>query len=377
MPRGLKSLMLAVLPLLLVVLVGFSSLTAWFDRVIYDFLCTHHQTEQLKRDDVVLIDIDRESLNRISQWPLSRAVHAEVITRLTSAEVSAIAYNVAFVTADEGEASSDHALVLAIKQSGRVVLPLIAENGQELKPLGRESLSGATLGHADLSVDVDGVLRRGYLHAGIAFPRWPSFSLATLHTFAPVKADDFSGLRTPYLHVAFSKRWSRDYELFLPLGLGLFVTDVTRYSLWELLDGRVDQQALRNKAVFVGVSDPKIEKNVPASGDHLFSSTEIHAFIFSALNKGYTLTPSLPVWAIIIGVLMTLSWAMVLMNLPFGVRLLAFALSLFFASVPLLLLQLGYWLSLMPMLAGVASASGMAILGQLLLTSSPHKKALR
>ena len=375
MAKGYRLLILFFPPLFLVVTVGFSSLTVWFDRVVYDFLAIHYQAENIKSDEIVIIDIDQASLQRLSSWPLKRSVHAAVITELTTAEASAIAYNVAFISPVADDPIGDDLLLRAIEKNGRVVLPLIAEGGKELGPLGRTDLAGADLGHADLSVDSDGLFRRSYLHAGIAFPRWPSFSLATLHTFAPVKADDFSGLRSPYLHVGFSKRWSRDYELFLPLGIQQFAENVERYSLWQIIEGSISHSRLRNKAVFIGVNEPHLETELLIGENQFFSSTEIHAFIFHALNRGFTLTPSLPIWAIIIGLLMTLSWGVVLINVSFGTKLLALSISVAIAFIPFWLLQLGYWVSFMPMLTGVASVS-MIFLLKYFSVGGVNKKAL-
>jgi CHASE2 domain-containing sensor protein len=363
---GVRFLALSILSLVIVILVGSSSLTVWFDRVAYDVLNQYYASVNYAASDVVLIDIDQASIDRFSGWPFDRSVHARAIDALNSADVSSITYNVAFVGARGTLGAGDEQLMDAIKRSGRVVLPLIAENNQELKPLDKPELPGAILGHADLSLDEDTHLRRHYLYAGLGFPRWPSLSLASLYIYAPVKADDFSGLRTPYLHVGFSKLWSRDYELLLPFGLASFSDRVLRYPLWALLEGKIPVERIRNKAVFVGLNAPTVEDRLQVSSTDAFFSTEVHAFLFSTLNRGYTLSPSLSVWAVTLGVLATLCWSMVLARLPLGLRLLGLSMFLLLLSVPVWLLSFGYWLSIMPMLAGISSMSVILMFGRVL-----------
>ncbi|WP_420555104.1 CHASE2 domain-containing protein [Neptuniibacter marinus] len=376
MLQGVRFLVFLTLPFTIVVLVSSSALAVWFDRFAYDLLNQYYASVDYRPKDVVLIDIDQESIDRFSGWPLNRGIHAEVIERLSSAEASSITYNVAFIGEDLDNKLGDKRLVDAIKQSGRVILPLIAENGRELKPLNAAELPKAVMGHADLSLDEDEYLRRSYLYAGMGFPRWPSLALASLHVYAPVKADDFSGLRTPYLHVGFSKLWSRDYELLLPFGLASFEQHVLRYPLWALLDGSVPKDKLRNKAIFVGISAPTIENKLKVLPQNSFFSTEIHAFIFSTLNRGYMLSPSLSVWAVILGILATLCWGLFLAKLPVGWRFAGFCMVFLLAGVPVWLLSLGYWLSMMPMLAGLVSVSCIFTVGRLSGLLLTNKKAL-
>lgn len=357
MQRGIRLLLLFIPPLIVVIMVGVSPLSAWFDRVVYDLLSQQYRSVSQVDTDVVIVDIDQESIDKLSGWPFNREVHASAIEVLTESEVSSITYNVAFTAPDTDPKSGDYKLLAAIQASGRVVLPLIAEEGKELGPLDRMELEGAMLGHADMPLDSDGRLRRSYLYAGMEFPRWPSLALATLHTYAPVKADLFSGLRTPYLHVGFSKHWSRDYEVLVPLGLNEFVESIERISLLELLSGEISSDQLRNKAVFVGLKDERIERKLQVAGNGRFSATELHAFNFSALSRNYTLSPSLPVWAIILGVLLTLCWGCFFLKLALSLRIMAVVACVVIACIPCFFLAIGYWIGVLPMLVGVVMMS--------------------
>lgn len=345
---------LILISLLVVMVVGLGGAASRFDQLFYNYLEAHVERVVLDSDSVVLIDIDEETLAQFSRWPLPRNVHARAIDLLHQSQTSSVTYNLAFVSQNQNYSESDLALAGAVERNGKVVLPIVAEQGVELPPLGDTQLKGAVIGHADLSPDDDRFLRRSYLYAGIAFPRWPSLALATLKTFAPVKADDFSGLRSPYLHLAFLGQWNRDYELYLPFGLKVFRDEIERYSLLDLLEGKIDPKRLKNKAVFVGIQHSALEPLVQV-GSERYTSTEIHSFLFSALNRGYTLTPSLPLWSMVLGIVVTLILAIAwfVSAVPVWLKVGLSIMAILFATMPWWLLLAGYWLSVLPVAVGV------------------------
>lgn len=348
-----KQILLLIPPLLCVVMAGLSSLPETFDRFIYDALAKHYSPINLQDRSVVLIDIDRRSLEAFSGWPIDRSIHARAIEQLSSAQVSSVTYNVAFIAYGGFQNHSDQALLNAIRQNGKVILPMLAEQNQEMLPFNGLKLSGAKVAHSELPLDSDEMLRRNYMHAGIGFPRWPNVPLATLSIYAPVKADDFSGLRSPYLNLGFSRRWSRDYEVLIPMGIDRFLQQVPRYSLVDLVNGQVDSGDLKNKAVFVGIADAQLEPE-KALAQGVFSATEIHAFNFAVLNQGYALSPSLPIWAVTLGVLVTLCIGLVsLVSMPIWLNLSFIVTGGILMTVPLMMVSVGYWLSYLPMLVGL------------------------
>lgn len=353
MLRYLKQIALLIPPLLLVVMAGLSTLLQPVDRFIYDLLSRHYSPVSITNNSVVLIDIDRASIDAFSGWPLDRAVHAQTIEILSAAQASSITYNVAFIAFNPEQKASDLQLLRSIQKSGKVVLPMIAEGGSELLPLAGVKTLQAKIAHVDLSLDEDDFLRRHYMHAGIGYPRWPSLSLATLSMFAPVKADDFAGLRSPFVNLGFSELWSRDYEALIPMGINAFIAQVPRYSLKALLDGQVNMELLTNKAVFIGIADAELEEH-KALAQGRFSATEVHAFNFAALNQGYFLSPSLPLWGIGLALLVSFMVGLgLLFRLSFAAKAVALSLAAGLSLLPLYMLSLGYWLSYTPMLVGI------------------------
>lgn len=340
--------------LALVLLTGFSHWSARFDRYLYDHLAQCCQSTALSNRAVVLINIDQQSLRVLGGWPLSRALHAQMLNQLSAAKASSITYNIAFVEPDNSAKSRDNELLTAMQNSQGLVLPLLAEQGQELLPLAQPATEKISYAHADLSLDEDGVVRRHYLHAGIAMPRWPSLALATVQRYAPAKTRYYAGVRSPFLHIGFAKRWSRDFEILLPLALPAFMADIQRVSFQDVLAGKVAPERFKNKAVFVGLNNPAIEPLLSTASGQQVSATELQAFLFSALEQRKTLTPVLPSWSLSLA----LTLALLLCGVAFARLAKTWQAALVIASimllaVPAVLYQLGFWISALPMLAAV------------------------
>ena len=120
--------------------------------------------------DVVLVTIDRASLERLPDWPWPRQYHATVIERLIEGEVAKIAVAIDFSAPSDRQ--SDRRLAAALARAGpdRVALPVFRQLGDEadgverviepFAPLRRH----AALASAEVWPDRDGLVRRFDLH---------------------------------------------------------------------------------------------------------------------------------------------------------------------------------------------------------------------
>jgi len=116
-------------------------------------------------DDIVIIAIDDESLQRIGKYPWSRRTIAECLNKISEGSPRAVGIDVIY--AEETEPEDDTSLAAAIKNNGRVILPVqLFEDAPEnsgghpeiawLKPLPEFARAAASLGHAHAAPDVDG-----------------------------------------------------------------------------------------------------------------------------------------------------------------------------------------------------------------------------
>src|SRR3954469_15605151 len=102
----------------------------WFwrvDQALYDAALVLRQRPA--PDDVVIVAIDQNSLDRIGRWPWRRAIHATAIDRLTDAGVKGIAMDILLPEPDRADPAGDEALAKAIRRNGKTILPVIMETG--------------------------------------------------------------------------------------------------------------------------------------------------------------------------------------------------------------------------------------------------------
>lgn len=161
--------LVAVLSALLVGWMALTPVADGADNLVYDALM---RAEAGPADeDIVIIAIDDRSLEALGQWPWPRDLHARLIDRLTQAQAGPVAYDVLFTEASP----QDGALAAALARNGNVRLPVVLDapglNGaafREDAPAPGLTEAAAGLGHVNLTVDDDGVVRRLplYLQAG-------------------------------------------------------------------------------------------------------------------------------------------------------------------------------------------------------------------
>ncbi|WP_392353111.1 CHASE2 domain-containing protein [Brevundimonas sp. LF-1] len=131
------------------------------DHLVYDALM---RAKAGPADEtIVIIAIDDRSLEALGQWPWPRDLHARLIDRLTEAGAGPVAYDVLFTE----PSSQDEPLAVALTRNGKVQLPVVVDapglNGSAFRedaPAARLATAAAGMGHVNLTVDNDGVVRR-------------------------------------------------------------------------------------------------------------------------------------------------------------------------------------------------------------------------
>lgn len=117
--------------------------------------------------DLVLVEIDAQSLHRLDTWPWPRRYHAQVIDRLRQAQARSVFYDVSFSSVSNP--NDDQALEQALTQfpRGAIYLPAFVQRASSAdrervvlaKPLPRFERH-ATLASVDVLPDADGLVRR-------------------------------------------------------------------------------------------------------------------------------------------------------------------------------------------------------------------------
>ncbi|PID41976.1 MAG: hypothetical protein CSB48_12615 [Proteobacteria bacterium] len=251
-------------------------------------------------DKVVVIAIDELSLDKLGRWPWSRKYHAQLLDRLSDSKTRAVGLDLLLSEPQTDDPAADPALAKAIENNGRTVLvfapepPIRGLPVGEILPLTDFTLAAAALGHVDLELDIDGLIRCIYLFAGLGTPRWPAFSLAMLQVGATGQAP----LDLAPRPVSATEKWTRQHEMLIPFARS--GTHPTTYSYVDVLENRVPASTFDDKYVLVGVTATGLSDAVstPASPSHqLMPGIELNANILSGLLAGIIRTDMATTWA--------------------------------------------------------------------------------
>lgn len=238
-------------------------------------------------EELVIVAIDDESLQRLGQWPWPRALFAEALEALDRHPPDAVGIDVVFAESSRLGAADDQALAAALADlSYPVVLPaeaapLMLESGKPPEAgrwvLPRTEFTGfeaASLGHVNLILDYDGVARR--FPVAIA-PPLPGDG--PVRIFAEEMLDRAGRTIAPALAEGAVER----IVYSAPTG------SIRRIPFWRLLEEGEDiLPVLKDKIVLMGATAADLHdtKLTPFSRGSEMPGVEIQANIVNMLLSG-------------------------------------------------------------------------------------------
>ncbi len=294
-PRGRQSLWRLWGALLGLLLVGtaLASIYGWLWRVdlaLYDAALPRGPAP----DDIVIVAVDDASIAQLGRWPWRRALHAALLDRLREQGARAVALDILMT---EPDAAEDQALATAMSRGLPTVLPLLVQipkNGapiSERLPVPVLAQAAAAIGHADLELDRDGMVRSVFLLEGLGTPNRLHLAAALLAVAPGEPPLRLRGLRRPEsrsgaaISTADPVPWVRDYQFHIPfLGPpGHFAT----LSYVDVLRNAVPTAAIQGKLVFVGATAAGLGDDwpTPLSGEgEAMSGIELSANVLQGLR---------------------------------------------------------------------------------------------
>ena len=273
---------LILLGLVILCVVHINQINNWTEAANYFIYDKHlNALPAYPDDEILIVEIDEQSLSLLGDWPWPRSYHGQMIELLTQADASVIAYNVVFSNEDLKD-KNDVLLAEAITKSDRTILPLyfdrLFNQGNMTEVLPAASFrKHASLGHVNSYLDSDGTLRSVRLMDGLSENTWPHFSFASLL------------FNSPYFNVSYSVE-EQAYIPFVNRG------DYQRVSFVDVFTGLVPIEKIAKHTVFVGMTatsmgDPLL---TPVSDEGRQSpAVDINANIYQGL-KHDTLIHILP-----------------------------------------------------------------------------------
>jgi CHASE2 domain-containing sensor protein/signal transduction histidine kinase len=263
-----------------------------WDQLLYDLHL--NAVASLPSEDIVIVAVDKQSLEALGRWPWSREVHARLIERLTQAGARAIVFDILFSESQRNDSEADIRLIQAVAASDRVFMPVILEQQRlggmltETMPLPDLANVATGLGHVHMDLDMDGIARSVYLYEGLGEAYWPHLMLSLQQWLSPDEKVVLP-LRSPSPNVHLISR--RDHRLIPFTGpAGTY----HRYSYNQVLEGLYKPDLFQGRIVLVGVTATGLGDALPTpvSGHSIpMPGIEINANILDSLRQGNVITP--------------------------------------------------------------------------------------
>lgn len=331
-------------------------LSASVDGLIYDRLLMLRSLPL--SPDVVVVDIDNQSVSALGRWPWPRDVHARLLDTLARAQPAAVVYDVLFTEPSPDDRAFADAMTHVPTFLPVLLSPEQADGTRALDPPVAELAARAVgLGHINLEVDRDGIVRSVALFESDGRVRWPQLMV-------PV----YRAIQGGQLHPVGGAPGARAHDLSRDAtGEGRYLIPFSRntpayptLSFDDVLEGRVKPDALRGKIVVVGVTASGLYDRfaTPVSGEFgPLAGVYIHANVLDMLATGSAISPAsraglfvaslLPLAALLGGFLMLSPWRALLLTLSLA------ALSVIACMA--LLFEMRIWLSPAPAIFGLVA----------------------
>ena len=282
-----------------ILLSALGRVTVGIDHLVYDrFLVLHPQPVS---SDIVVVEIDNASIERLGRWPWPRNVHASLLEQLARAKPAAVIYDVLFTEPSADDAQLAHAVAL-----GPTYLPVLLSpedsNGARavVKPVAPLADAAAGLGHINLEVDDDGIVRSVALFEGDAHSRWPQLMVPVwraiqsgavrLHQDGNAGRDESAALLAGGPE---RTRGSAGEARFL-IPFSLNAEHYTTVSFASVIAGDGPPEKLRGKLVLIGVTASGLYDRfaTPVSGElGPLPGVYIHANVLDTLLTGHAIEP--------------------------------------------------------------------------------------
>ncbi|WGS53411.1 CHASE2 and HATPase_c domain-containing protein [Paraburkholderia sp. D15] len=283
---------LGCLGVVVILLSSLGRFSASVDQLVYDRFLSVHAQPLLR--DIVVVEIDNASIARLGRWPWPRSVHARLLERLAEAKPAAVIFDVLFTEANPEDAGLARAIALS-----PTYLPVLlsapdgAGQRSVVEPVAPLARAAAGLGHINLEVDSDGIVRSVARFEGDAPSRWPQLMVPAAQAVANGSlrlSDVTAGAAQPAAQPV-----DGEGRFLIPFGPN--AENYSKLSFADVLDGAVSADRLRGRIVLIGVTASGLYDRfaTPVSGElGPLPGVYIHANVLDTLLTGRAIEPAEP-----------------------------------------------------------------------------------
>ncbi|PXW14619.1 CHASE2 domain-containing protein [Paraburkholderia caballeronis] len=275
-------------------------LTSGIDHLVYDRYL--NLRSRPASQDIVLVEIDNASIDAFGRWPWPRSVHAQLVDRLADAGAAAVVYDVLFTERSPDDERFARALS-RVPSFLPILLNPADDSGRRVavRPVGPLAQAAAGLGHINLEVDSDGIVRSVALFEGDADSRWPQLMVPLWRKIrdGDVKLADRAAATRDAADPSHAAGADSEARFLIPFGAG--ANAYRKVSFAQVLAGQVPPDLLRGRVVLVGVTASGLYDRfaTPLSGElGPLPGVYIHANVLDTLLTGTAIQPVSSAWVV-------------------------------------------------------------------------------
>jgi adenylate cyclase len=266
----------------------FNLLISW-EKKFYDYKFII-RGEKEASNDIVIVGIDEDTLEKIGRWPWPRSVLARCVDNLVGADAKIIGIDIIFPEKSQ-DRTQDIRFAEALSGSNRAIGALYFEHvavpvaemvhgelvfGEEFRtrmiypiPLFRKSFEG--MGFTNAHPDNDGVLREAQLKREYDGKRYFSFNvvMASCYGDKGKKTESFFSLPEGEDTILVNYRGRQD--------------SYVEYSFKLIYDGKFPKSWIKDKVVLIGSTAIGAFDHYPSPYDKIFPGVEFHATVIDNL----------------------------------------------------------------------------------------------
>ena len=348
------------LGLVVILLASLGRLTASVDNLVYDGFLSLRAPPLLP--NIVVVEIDNASIAQLGRWPWPRGTHAKLLEQIAKAEPAAVIYDVLFTEANPEDAELARAIALTPTYLPVLLTPPDSAGRRVVvEPVAPLAHAAAGLGHINLEVDSDGIVRSVAQFEGDATSRWPQLMVPVAQAVehGAIQLNERLPRRRSFSEAAAirsSNTAEGEGRFLIPFGPN--AQNYAKVSFASVLAGEVNADQLRGRIVLIGVTASGLYDRfaTPVSGElGPLPGVYIHANVLDTLLSGREIEP-VGRWALFLASLAPLAALLAgfLVLSPRRSLLLTGALcALAAAGSAVLLYGLRLWMSPVPAIAGV------------------------
>jgi CHASE2 domain-containing sensor protein len=357
-----------ILGIFLAVLLLFFSYSRVFDEFEYSMLDFRYRMRPVQSvsEDIVIIEIGDDSIEKLGKWPFPRKYHALLVKALDAAGARTIIFDIFFSEAKEG----DEQFAEAVKDSGNVYIPYVfnldfsnpdttrVHADEYVAPLiGMLKRETKGTGFVNVEPDNDGKVRR--VPAFIEYERkvYPYLTVLAALNDLGYKFDD--------VEIIPARKMVASEDLIIPLGerSSLLVdypapwgkafrhysyVDILQSYLADVTEQKpvMDLGDLRGTVCFIGLTATASSDTHPSPLESLYPGVGVHASVYNSIVKNKFLQRADKWWNLLVLAVMWLLTGYVTAKSRKWFTLLSiiFIMTAYFIVAMLLFWQFGIWI---------------------------------